>query len=163
MAPFGMLLGVILGSNFDQILILFLNPQNRGFAIPSHTFRYSGITKAIFLGPLFNHFFDPILGPPFEEPFEEPFGPPWPQKVPTLPPHVDFETFLGSPLGSKMGPWSAHGRPRGAKRLVPRARFEVPFPSWTRPVFQRGPASHPYRFWDPLGWPSRLFGSPRVT
>ena len=97
MAPFGMLLGVILGPIFDQILILFLNPQNREVALPSHTFRYFSITKALILGPLFDHFFDPILGPPLEEPF----GPPWPPKVPTLPPHVDFGPFLGPPLDPK--------------------------------------------------------------
>ena len=147
MAPFGMLLGVILGPIFDQILILFLNPQNREVALPSHTFRYFSITKALILGPLFDHFFDPILGPPFEEPF----GPPWPPKVPTLPPHVDFGVILGPPLGSKMGPWSAHGRQGGPKRLVVRVTFEVPFASWLLPVRQRFPESHSYRLWDTLG------------
>ena len=147
MAPFGMLLGVILGSIFDQILILFLNPQNREVALPSHTFRYFSITKALILGPLFDHFFDPILGPPLEEPF----GPPWPPKVPTLPPHVDFGVILGPPLGSKMGPWSAHGRQGGPKRLVVRVAFEVPFASWLLPVRQRFPESHSYRLWDTLG------------
>ena len=147
MAPFGMLLGVILGSIFDHFLLLFLNPQNRGFAIPSDTFRYSSITKALFLGPLFDHFFDPILGPPFEEPF----GPPWPPKVPTLPPHVDFGPFLGPPLDPKWDLGATRCAKEGPKREVPRDTFEVPFASWTRLVFQRGPASHPYRFWIPRG------------
>jgi hypothetical protein len=38
------------------------------------------------LGPLFDHFFDPILEPSLEEPF----GQHWSPKVPTFPPHVDF-------------------------------------------------------------------------
>ena len=114
MAPFGMLLGVILGPISDQILILFLNPQNREVALPSHTFRYFSITKALILGPLFDHFFDPILGPPLEEPF----GPPWPPKVPTLPPHVDFEPFLGPPLGSKMDLVAPRGSPKPCTKGV---------------------------------------------
>ena len=114
------------------------------------------IPKALILAPLFDHFFDPIFGPPFEEPF----GPPWSPKVPTLPPHVDFGPFLGPPLGSKMGPWSAHGRPREPKKLVPRVTWEVPFASWIRLVRQRGPESHSYRLWVPLGWPRVPFGTP---
>ena len=110
-----MLSGIILGPIFNQMLILFLNPQNREFAIPSHSFCYFSITKALIVGPLFDNCFDPILGPPFEEPF----GPPWHPKVPTLPPHVHLGPFLGPPLGSKMGPWSAHGWPRGAKMAGP--------------------------------------------
>ena len=80
------------------------------------------IPKALILGPLFYHFFDPILGPPLEEPF----GPPWPPKVPTLPPHVDFGVILGPPLGSKMGPWSDHGRPKRTKKGGPPSRARRP-------------------------------------
>ena len=94
MAPFGMLLGVILGPISDQILILFLNPQNREVALPSPTFHYFSITKALILGPLF---YLSLFRSHFGTPFEEPFGPPWPPKVPALPPHVDFETLFGSP------------------------------------------------------------------
>ena len=103
--------GVILGPIFYMLLILFLNPQNRGFAIPSHTFHYLCITKALILGPLFYNFFDPILGPPFEEPF----GPPCPPKVPTLPPHVDFEPFLGPPLDPKWDLGATRFAPKGKK------------------------------------------------
>ena len=114
------------------------------------------VHKALILEPLFVHFSDPILGPPLEEPF----GPPWPPKVPTLPPHVDFGTFLGPPWGPK---WDL-GAPRcdqeGPKKLVPRVSFEDPWPSWERPVFRRVPASHSYRFWVPLGSPRRVFGTP---
>ena len=107
MAPFEMFLGVILGSIFDQILILFLNPQNLDLAIPYTLLKVLAIQKALILEPLFYHFFDPILGPPFEEPF----GPLWLLKVPTLPPHVDFGPFLGPPWGPK---WDL-GAPTGGQ------------------------------------------------
>ena len=63
------------------------------------------IQKALILGPLFYHFFDPILGPPLEEPF----GPPWPPKVPTLVSPCRFWTLFGTPLGSKMAAWGTQG------------------------------------------------------
>ncbi len=158
MAPFGRLSGSILGPIFDYFLILFLNPQNQDFAIPYHTFCDFSIPKALIFGPLFDNFFDPILGPPLEEPF----GPSWPPKVPTLPPHVDFGAFLGPPMGSKMGPWSAQGRPRGAKKAgsssyargpvcvldapcAPKGSREPFLSTWGPPWVIKVP------FWDPLG------------
>ena len=149
-----MLFRVILGPIFYQILILFLNPQNRGFAIPSHTFRYSGITKALFLGPLFNHFFDPILGPPFEEPF----GPPWPPKVPTLPPHVDFGVILGPPLDPKWDLGAPTGGQRGKKgwsfELGSRSRLRLGSALWSK-GFQR---AIPIDCGAPLGDEGSLLG-----
>jgi len=159
MAPFGMLLGVILGPISDQILILFLNPQNRGFAIPSHTFRYSSITKALILGPLFDHFFDPILG----HPFEEPFGPPWPPKVPTLPPHVDFGVILGPPLDPKWDLGAPTGGQRGKKgwsfELGSRSRLRL-----GRVLCANGvPKAILIDFGTPLGDQGSLLGPPWVT
>ena len=103
--------------------------------------------KALILGPIFDHFFDPILGPPLGEPF----GPPCPPRCRPWPPQCRFWSLFGTPLGAKMGPWSAHWRPRGAKRLVLRVTLEVPFASWSRLVVPRGPESHSYRLGDPLG------------
>ena len=93
MAPFCILFGSILEAIFHHISILFRTPQNLVFAIPYSVFEGFSNLKALILGSLFDHFFDLILGPPLEEPF----GPPWSPKVPTLPPHVDFEPFLGPP------------------------------------------------------------------
>ena len=87
----------------------------------------------------------PFLGPSFEEPF----GPPWPPKVPTLASPCRFWTLFSTPLGSKMAPWGTR---------VPQNRAQNG--SWRRPVSRRGPESHSYRFWDPPGWPRRLFGTP---
>ena len=76
------------------------------------------IQKAFILRPLFDHFFDPILG----HPFEEPFGPPWPPKVPTLPPHVDFGVILGPPLDPKWDLGAPTGGQRGQKGWSPELR-----------------------------------------
>ena len=115
MAPFCILFGSILGAIFHHFSILFRTPQNLFFAIPYSVFEGFSNLKALILGPLFDHFFDPILGPPSEEPF----GPPWPPKVPTLPPHVDFGPFLGSPLDPK---W-ALGATRCAQRV---SKWQLP-------------------------------------
>ena len=117
-APFGRLLGSILSPIFDQMLILFLNPQNQDFAIPYHTFEVFSNPKALILGPIFNNIFDPIFG----SPLEEPFGSPWSPKVPTWPPHVEFGPFLGSPLDPKIRLWSSKKvvRNRSRKKVAPR-------------------------------------------
>ena len=64
-----------------------------------------------------------------------------------------FWSIFWTPL-----PWRpkwALGAPRwgqkGQKREVPRLPVDVPWPSWKRRVLRRGPESHSYRFWDPLG------------
>ena len=105
---------VILAPIFYYFLILFLNPQNLDFAIPYSVFEGFSIAKALILGPLLDHFFDPILGPPFEEPF----GPPWPPKVPTLASPCRFWTLFGTPLGSKMAPWGTQGDPKPCTKWV---------------------------------------------
>ena len=83
---FGIDFGAILGAIFHHFSILFRTPQNLVFAIPYSVFEGFSNLKALILGPLFDHFFDPILEPPLEEPF----GQHWSLKVPTFPPHVDF-------------------------------------------------------------------------
>ena len=111
MVPFCILVGSILGAIFHHISILFRTPQNLDFAIPYSVFEGFSHLKALILGPLFDHFFDPILGPPLEEPF----GPPWPPKVPTLPPHVDFGSFLGPPLDPKWDLGATRCAQKGSK------------------------------------------------
>ena len=65
------------------------------------------------------------------------------------PPHVDFGPFLVPPWAPK---WRL-GVPRVTQNRAQNG-------SWRRPVSRRGPESHSYRFWDPPGWPRRLFGTP---
>jgi hypothetical protein len=126
MAPFCILFGSILGAIFHHFSILFRTPQNLDFAIPYSVFEGFSNLKALILGPLFDHFFDPILGPPLEEPF----GPPWSPKVPTLPPHVDFGPFLGPPLDPKWDLGATRGGQEKLKREVLRAGLDVPKPFW---------------------------------
>ena len=108
-----------------------------------------GIPKALILGPLFDHFFDTILGPPLEEPF----GPPWPPTVPTLPPHVDFGLFVGPPLGSKMGARAAKGLPKTVHKRGP----------GNDPCPQGVPRAILIDFGDHLGGQSALLAPPWVT
>ena len=123
---FGIDFGAILGAIFHHFSILFRTPQNLVFAIPYSVFEGFSNLKALILGPLFDHFFDPILGPPLEEPF----GPPWPPKVPTLPPHVDFGPFLGSPLDPKWDLGATRCAQEGLKKPASRKPDRIPRPSW---------------------------------
>ena len=62
---------------------------------------------------------------------------------------------LGGPLGALVAPLGPLGPPlgcpKGPKREVVRVSGGVLETSWARPVRQRGPWSHFYRFWDPPG------------
>ena len=74
-----------------------------------------------------------------------------------------FWVILGNPLGTKIRPWSAQGGPKGPNRVCVSPGWRVPFAFWSRPVSQRGPERHFYRFWEPIREPIlKAFWVPRA-
>ena len=141
-----------------MFLILFRTPQNLDFALPYSTFEGFKHPKSSHFGTPFRSLFRSHFGTPFGRAF-------WPFLAPQgadLASPCRFWSIFGTPLGSKMGPWSDQGRPGRSKRAssklcgggpvaaldatcAPKGSRE-PFlstlgPSWVT----KGP------FWDPLG------------
>ena len=129
-----------------NLLILFRDPQSLDFAIPCSVF-------AGFSHPKSSHF-----GYPFSITFSTPFWDPlWkshlahlgPQRCrPCLPMSI-LDPFWDPPWGPKWTSWRS-GAPQNRAQKG----------SWKRPVSARVPESRSYRFWGPLGWPKRPFGTP---
>ena len=155
-APFGILSVFILGPILIIFLMFFRPPQNLVFELPYNSF-------ACFKHPKNSHFrtpFQTLFRPHFGTPFGRAF---WPVLAPQGADPASpcrFWSLFGTPWDRKWSLGALRGGQGRPKREVPRSTVEVPFASWTRSVFRRGPASHSYRFWDPLGSPRRPFGIP---
>ena len=139
-------------------LILFRPPQNLVFALHYNTF-------ACFKHPKSSHFrtpFQSLFRPHFGTPFGRAF---WPFLAPQGAERASpcrFWTIFGTPLGSKMGPWSDQGRPRKAKKGGTPSGARGPvcvleatcFPKGSREPFLSilgPPWVTKAPFWDPLG------------
>ena len=139
-----------------RFLILFQTPQNLDFAIPYFTFACFKHPKRCHFRTPFQSLFRPHFGTPFGRAF-------WPFLAPQGADQASpcrFWTIFGTPRGPKWSLGATRGGQGKPKREVPRVTLEVPFASWKRPFFQRGPASHSYRFRHPLKPPRRIFGTP---
>ena len=96
-------------------LILFRTPQNLDFAIPYTVFEGFSHPKSSHFGIPFRSLFRYHFGTPFGRAFWPTLAP----KVPTLPPHVDFGTFLGPPWGPKWDLGAPMGGQGGQKGWSP--------------------------------------------
>ena len=92
----------------------------------------SGIIYSTFQGfshPKSSHFWTPFLSffrPHFGTPFGRAFWPTLAPKGADLASPCRFWNLFGTPLGSKMGPWSDQVRPEMAKKTSPPSRCRRP-------------------------------------